>query len=74
MFKLVGDETFTIGKDEVKCELKVNPIPPFTFAYVLYVNGKPFRKFIDQQHRSSRYWTVLLDKKRHTIVLGGFLT
>lgn len=44
MFKLVGDEKFTLGKQMAKCELRVDPMPHFAFSYSLHVDGKPLEK------------------------------
>ncbi|GJQ66117.1 hypothetical protein Trydic_g4182 [Trypoxylus dichotomus] len=69
MFKLVGDEKFTIGIENIPCELCVDPMPNLAFEYNLYVNGKPFEKFVEEQNRSLRLWSILLNGKRHKIVL-----
>ena len=49
MFKLVGTETFTVGK--ANCVVKVEPVGGFSYQYTLEVNGKPYEKFVEQQSR-----------------------
>lgn len=70
MFKLVGDEKFTLGKQGAKCELHVDPLPHFAFAYSLYVDGKPLEKFTEKQSQTTRSWSVLVQGKRYRVVFG----
>lgn len=69
MFKLVGDEKFSIG-NKVKCELRVEPLPSFAYSYTLFVAGKPLHKFTEAQGRVLRSWLALINGQRHRIVLG----
>ena len=50
MFKLVGTETFKVGKN-ANCVVKVEPVGGFSYQYSLEVNGKPYEKFVEQQSR-----------------------
>ncbi|EFA06444.1 fas apoptotic inhibitory molecule 1 [Tribolium castaneum] len=68
MFKLVGDEKFTLGKQGAKCELHVDPLPHFAFAYSLYVDGKPLEKFTEKQSQTTRSWAVVTEGKRYRVV------
>ncbi|ERL89789.1 fas apoptotic inhibitory molecule 1 [Dendroctonus ponderosae] len=68
MFKLVGDIKFTIGKQEAKCELRVDPIPPFAFSYSLWVDGKPIDKFMEKQLDSIKSWSTVANGKRYAVV------
>lgn len=70
MFKLVGDITFTVGKQGAKCELRVDPIPPFAFSYSLWVDGKPIDKFMEKQLDSIKSWSVVANEKRYAVVFG----
>lgn len=70
MFKLVGDEKFTIGSQNTKCELKVDPLPQFAFSYSLFVDGKPLEKFKEKQNKSLRSWAFLSNGKRYRVVVG----
>lgn len=72
MFKLVGDLKFAIGKQQAKCELRVDPIPPFSFSYSLLVDGKPLEKFTKKQQESIKCWNVVENGKRHGVILGEF--
>lgn len=74
MFKLVGDEKFTIGDPKVKCELKVDPLPHFAFSYSLIVDGKTLEKFTETQNRSLRSWACLTNGKRYRVVFGMYIT
>ncbi|GLV46376.1 Fumarylacetoacetase [Carabus blaptoides fortunei] len=69
MFKLVGEERFTIGNKRTKCELKVEPLPHFAYSYTLWVDGKPLHKFSECQERVLRSWQALVAGQRHRIVL-----
>ncbi|CAH0550408.1 unnamed protein product [Brassicogethes aeneus] len=68
MFKLVGDEQFTLGKQRAQCELRVDPLPHFSFSYSLYVDGKPLEKFTEKQVQTIRSWAVLVAGKRFRVV------
>ncbi|XP_066257373.1 fas apoptotic inhibitory molecule 1 [Euwallacea similis] len=70
MFKLVGDIKFTLGQENVKCELRVDPIPPFSFSYTLWVDGKSIEKFAEKQQESMKSWSVVNNNKRFAIVLA----
>lgn len=72
MFKLVGDESFTIGAQQTKCELRVDPMPYFSFGYSLYVDGKPLQKFTEKQALTLRSWAVVTHGKRYRVVFGGY--
>lgn len=71
MFKLVGDEKFTLGGQKAVCELKVDPMPHFTFSYGLVVDGKPYEKFFEKQNKELRTWAILIHNKRFKIVFGA---
>lgn len=70
MFKLVGDEYFTLGPQKTKCELRVDPMPHFSFGYGLYIDGKPLEKFTEKQAQTLRSWAVVLQGKRYRVVFG----
>ncbi|VEN37179.1 unnamed protein product [Callosobruchus maculatus] len=69
VFKLVGDETFEIGKQKTKCVLRVDPLPHFAFSYSLYVDGKPLEKFTEKQSQNIRSWAIIIGNQRHRVVL-----
>lgn len=72
MFKLVGEESFSLGKQCAKCELRVDPLPHFAFSYNLLVDGKPLEKFTEKQSESTRSWTILQGNKRYRVVFGRY--
>ena len=50
MFKLVGTESFELGKNKQhKCCVRIDPIGGFAYQYSLEINGKPYKKFLEQQ-------------------------
>lgn len=71
MFKLVGDENFTIGKQRTKCILRVEPLPNFNFGYTLLIEGQLLKKFTEVQGKILRSWTPLVGGKRYRVVLGN---
>lgn len=71
MFKLVGDEKFEMGSQRTKCQLRVDPLPHFSFSYSLVVDGKPLEKFTEKQNKELCSWAILVKGKRYRIVLGS---
>lgn len=50
MFKLVGNEIFSIGKDKRhSCVIKIDPLGGFSYQYSLEIDGKPYKTFLDNQ-------------------------
>ena len=41
MFKLVGNESFHVGKSKTVCVIKIEPVGGFTYQYTLEVSGDP---------------------------------
>ena len=41
MFKLVGTETFTVGKNNTQCTILIEPVGGFTYQYSLEVRTGP---------------------------------
>ena len=39
MFKLVGNESFHVGKSKTVCVIKIEPVGGFTYQYTLEVSG-----------------------------------
>lgn len=58
MFKLVGDETFTINK--VVCLVKIEPCGLFNYSYTLIVDGKPLHTFTENRSKICSTWLVCL--------------
>ena len=42
MFKLVGTETFTVGKNKAACSIKIEPVGGFSYEYSLEVKKLPW--------------------------------
>ena len=53
MFKLVGNEVVTIGKNDTNCLIKIEPYGGFSYQYSLEVNGKAYKTFTEQQAKES---------------------
>ena len=47
MFKLVGTETFHVGKSRTLCTIKIEPVGGFTYQYTLEVTSLKFLKNFD---------------------------
>ena len=41
MFKLVGTESFNVGKSGTLCVIKIEPVGGFTYQYTLEVQNSP---------------------------------
>jgi len=59
MFKLVGKETFPIGKTGANCVVKIEPVGGFAYQYSMEVNGKPYKTFAEQQSKVQRQPDIL---------------
>ena len=42
MFKLVGTETFSVGKNKAACSIKIEPVGGFSYEYSLEVSSLAF--------------------------------
>ena len=67
LFKLVGKETFKIGRHQ--CTINVEAVSGFAYEYSLDVDGKPLEKFSENRSKISRTWTLRLDGQDYRIVL-----
>ena len=67
LFKLVGKESFKIGKHD--CTINIEAISGFSYEYSLDVDGKPLEKFSENRSKISRTWTMKLDGKDYRAVL-----
>ena len=68
MFKLVGQEHFTIKN--AKCVINIEAVSGFSYEYSLEVNNKPLKKFLDNQSKIMRTWTCSVGGEDTRIVLG----
>ncbi|XP_023338740.1 fas apoptotic inhibitory molecule 1 [Eurytemora carolleeae] len=69
MFKLVGTETFTLGKSNSPCSIKIEPVGGFNYQYSLEVAGKPYKKFLENQTKIMKTWILPVDGNMYRIVL-----
>lgn len=67
MFKLVGSESFEIGR--AKCVITIQAIGGFTYEYSLSVNGKLLEKFRENQSKVMKTWLVQIVGEPTRIVL-----
>ncbi|XP_014247419.1 fas apoptotic inhibitory molecule 1 isoform X2 [Cimex lectularius] len=56
MFKLVGEQEFSIGA--VPCVVKIEPISGFSYCYSLVVDGKPLEEFTKKWSTMACTWTI----------------
>ena len=68
MFKLVGREHFTVSK--VKCAITIDAVSGFAYEYTLDVDGKPLKKFRENQTKIMRTWVTHVAGVDTRIVLG----
>ena len=68
MFRLVGTETFKIGKRFAEITIASNGM---SFEYVLTIDGKSLKKFIEVQAKNTRVWLPKFGEgNEHRVVLG----
>ncbi|XP_023220836.1 fas apoptotic inhibitory molecule 1-like [Centruroides sculpturatus] len=67
MFRLVGSETFEIGK--TKCCINIRPTNGFNYEYTLSVNGRELQKFLETQSKILKTWILDLDGEATRVVL-----
>ena len=67
MFRLVGLETFKIGKKTAEIAITSKGI---VFEYALSIGGKTLKKFIEAQARNTRTWLLEVGGEQHRVVLG----
>lgn len=68
MFQLVGAEIFYIGK--TKCVIKIEPVGGFAYEYCLEINGKSYKKFIENQSKIMKCWGLHLNGVDYRVALG----
>ncbi len=69
MFKLVGSETFSLGKSRSSCRLRIEPVGGFSYQYSLEVAGKPFKKFAERQSKALRTWVLPVEGEMYRVTL-----
>eukprot|EP00794_Sanderia_malayensis_P003233 gene3233-3713_t len=67
MFKLVGKENFKIGSKNAY--IAIEAVSGFAYEYILYLDGKPLKKFTEDRKKSAKVWTFILDSVETRVVL-----
>jgi hypothetical protein len=70
MFPLVGKETFCVGAAKNKAIIRILSGKGCGFSYTLEIDGKSFRKFVENRSKTTNTWVLHLDDKDFRIVLG----
>lgn len=68
MFKLVGSQDFTIGKQKIKARVNIDACSGFAYEYTLTVEGKSLKKFLENKSKTSKSWGLHLDEKETRVV------
>ena len=55
MFKLVGNETFQVGKSKTLCVIKIEPVGGFTYQYTLEVTLNSYISVSNLQSMTNLY-------------------
>ena len=66
MFKLVGTETFKISKKTAQIVISAKGM---SFEYVLNIDGKSLKKFVESQAKNTRTWVPVVNGSHHRVVL-----
>ncbi|XP_003502561.2 fas apoptotic inhibitory molecule 1 [Cricetulus griseus] len=69
MFNLVGKETFFVGARKTKAAIRILSGKGFVFKYILEIEGKSFRKYVENRSKTTNTWILRLDGKNFRIVL-----
>ncbi|CAJ1087448.1 fas apoptotic inhibitory molecule 1-like [Xyrichtys novacula] len=69
MFKLVGQETFTVGSSNTKATIFIEAISGFAYEYTLEVDGKSLQKFTDNRAKITKTWLLKVDGEDCRVVL-----
>lgn len=69
MFRLVGSESFRIGRFE--CKLDVEPDGTFGLLYSLFINGQDIREFQEANKKRWITWNVDFGRGNRDAVLFG---
>ena len=67
LFRLVGKETFHIGKKVA--EISISP-KGVSFEYTLTIDGRSLKRFVEAQIRNTRSWLPIINGEEHRVVLG----
>lgn len=70
MFKLVGKETFSVGKSETKATINIDAVSGFAYEYTLEINGKSLKQYMENRSKVTSTWVLNLDGTDCRVVLG----
>lgn len=70
MFKLVGKETFSVGKSDTKATINIDAVSGFAYEYTLEINGKNLKKYMENRSKVTSTWVLNLDGTDCRVVLG----
>lgn len=70
MFKLVGKETFAVGKSDTKATINIDAVSGFAYEYTLEINGKSLKKYMENRSKVTSTWVLNLDGTDCRVVLG----
>jgi len=70
MFKLVGKETFNVGKSETRATINIDAVSGFAYEYTLEINGKSLKKYMENRSKVTSTWVLNLDGIDCRVVLG----
>ncbi|KAM8855360.1 fas apoptotic inhibitory molecule a isoform 3-T4 [Spinachia spinachia] len=71
MFKLVGKETFNVGRSETKATINIDAVSGFAYEYTLEIDGKSLKKYMENRSKVTSTWVLNLDGIDSRVVLGG---
>lgn len=74
MFKLVGKETFSVGRCQTKATINIDAVSGFAYEYTLEINGKSLKKYMENRSKVTSTWLLNLDGSDCRVVLGEALT
>lgn len=69
MFRLVGRESFTIGKQQLPAHIDINAVSGLAYEYTLTLDGKSLKKFLENKEKTSKAWTLKVGGVDTRIVL-----
>ncbi|XP_077584959.1 fas apoptotic inhibitory molecule a isoform X1 [Stigmatopora nigra] len=69
MFKLVGKETFVVGKLDTKATINIDAVSGFAYEYTLEINGKSLKKYMENRAKMTSTWLLNLDGTDSRVVL-----
>jgi hypothetical protein len=59
---------FQVGK--AKCTISIDAVSGFAYEYLLEVNGKPLKKFKENQSKIQRAWCLKIAGHNFRVCLG----